>query len=87
MNNCFFICNVSSEPIFKFFYMDKFTSICYFSVSFSENDKNYITVFALNSLADYVYQNIHINQKIFIYGSLYNKGSNTFVKINDIKII
>lgn len=87
MNCCFIIGNVLNEPVFKFFYMKKHTSICCFSVNLNECKGNHINVFALDNTADYVFQKIHKGQKILIDGSLYSKKSHIYVKINTIKVL
>ncbi len=86
MNKCYFTGKVLNEPIFKFFFMGDNISISYFFILLENNCK--IELFALNELADYIYQNIHSNQIVCIDGSLYNKLNNKFsVQINSIEII
>lgn len=39
MNKCFLIGKVVSEPIFDFFFMKNDISICYFTITLTENNK------------------------------------------------
>ena len=86
MNKCYLMGKVVNEPIFNFFFMEDNISICYFWLKLKNNSK--IKVFALNELADYVYQNIRANQIILIDGCLDSKGNKDLsVQIKNIEII
>lgn len=83
MNKCFLIGKVISEPIFDFFFMKNDISICYFTITLTENNK--VDVFALNDIADFVYQNVSLNQLIMIDGTLNStKSGQISVMINNI---
>lgn len=86
MNKCYLIGKVANDPIFKFFFMEDNVSICYFWIELKNNCK--IKAFALNELADYVYQNIHSNQIILIDGCLDCTGNKDIsIQIKDIEVI
>ena len=86
MNKCYIIGKVVNEPIFKFFFMEDNISICYFWIELKNNSR--IKVFALNNLADCVYQNVHSNQIVLVDGCLNCKGNKDIsIKIKDIEII
>ncbi len=67
MNKCYLIGKVIGEPIFNFFFMEDNISICYFWINLENCN---IKIFALNDLADCVYQNVQAGQILLVEGCL-----------------
>lgn len=66
MNLCFFIGKVVSEVKFDFIINGKNISVARFDLELS--NKSIITIKAYNDLADYCYNSINKNNRIFTYG-------------------
>lgn len=62
MNECYLIGKVVSQPIFEFLYNSQYISICYFTIELENNI--FVKVFALDRIADYIYQKININKYV-----------------------
>ena len=70
MNLCFLIGKIVSDIKFDFILNSKNISIVRFEVELS--NKSTIKVKGYNNVADFCYNKLEINNKIFIFGSLYN---------------
>ena len=81
MNICFFSGRIISDIEFKFIINSKHFSISYFNLQL--NNGSIIKIIGYNEIADYCYQNLKINNYIFLEGFL---KSNYEIIINNIKI-
>lgn len=87
MNKCYFIGKVVSTPIFDFLYDSKYISICHFSLELNDKDKNVIKIYAVNELADYIYQKVDINKYICIEGILCSNIEDFSVQIINVELL
>ena len=84
MNKCFFIGKIISDPIFEFLYMNDNISICYFFLELI--DKTVISIYATDVLADFIYQNLNINNFVSIEAVVCNNSVSIFsAKITQLK--
>ncbi len=83
MNTCFFIGKVVSYPTFDFLYMEENTSISCFDMLLNNN--SIIKFFGYDETADYLYQNIQLNDILTINGTLCNAQNTLLVKIIEIE--
>ena len=84
MNECYLIGKVVSQPIFEFLYNSQYISICYFTIELEKNI--FVKVFALDRIADYIYQKININKYVCIEGKLCDNTKNFSVEISNIQL-
>lgn len=68
MNKCWLMGKIVVEPDFDFLYMKRNISIAYFYIEL--RNKSIIKVFAYDDIADYIYQNLSINQEVIIEGKI-----------------
>lgn len=85
MNRCFIMGKIITEPEFKFFYMDKRTSISYFWMRLI--DKTVIKVFGYDEQADYIYRNIEQGQNAIIEGKIRIENNNIEIEMDRIEKI
>lgn len=77
MNICFISGKVIEEVEFKFYLNNKKISVA--KTKIMQDDKTKVTIKGYNEMADWMYQNIHKNDEIYIEGKL---NSNMEVEIS-----
>ena len=85
MNRCFVMGKIISEPEFKFFYMNKKTSISYFWIKLV--DKTIIKVFGYDEQADYIYRKLKQGQNVIVEGKIRIENKNIEIEMETIEKI